>query len=115
MSLEVAALVEATRADGTFVRRFLHVQDFVNRQGTTLTETLAAFVAFEGFFLAMNIPEGKRDEEIIVFRILKISKIRNNIWILCPYYLSSNCKYPYNYKIKNHCDKYIIKYKSPVL
>jgi len=32
-----------------------------------LTEALAAFVAFEGFFLAMDIPEGKRDEEIIEF------------------------------------------------
>lgn len=67
MCLEVAALVEAARADRTFVRRLFHVQDFVNRQSTTLTEALAAFVALEGFFLAMDVPEGKRDEETIEF------------------------------------------------
>lgn len=55
VSLEVAALIETPRADGTLVRRLLHVQDLVHRQRATLAESLAALAAFEGFFLAVNV------------------------------------------------------------
>lgn len=58
VSLEVAPLVETPGADRALVRRFLHVQDLVDREGTALTETFAAFDAFEGLFLAVDIPEG---------------------------------------------------------
>lgn len=56
MSLEVAPLIEAPGADGTLVRRFLHVQNLVDSQRPALTESLAALGALERFLLAVDIP-----------------------------------------------------------
>lgn len=50
MGLQIGALIEAALADGTFVRGLLHVENFVDGQCARLTETLAAFEAFERFF-----------------------------------------------------------------
>lgn len=104
MSLEVAALIEAARADRTLVRGLLHVQDLVNGQGAALAKTLAAFVAFEGLLLTVDVPvisemilspkglaanvAGIRplvgmgslvDEKIIGFRELSITEFTNKL------------------------------------
>lgn len=57
MRFQVASLVEASRANWTFVRRFLHVQDLVNSQSPALTKSFSAFAALEGFLLAMDVSE----------------------------------------------------------
>lgn len=56
VGLEVAALVEASRAHRAFVGRLLHVEDLVHGQCTALAETLAALAALERLLLAVNIP-----------------------------------------------------------
>jgi len=56
MGFQVGALIERTTADGALVWRFLHVQDLVDSQGPRLAEALAAFRAFEGFLLGVDIP-----------------------------------------------------------
>ena len=55
VGLEVAALIEAARADRTLVRRLLHVQNLVHREGPTLTETLAALVTLERLVFTVNV------------------------------------------------------------
>lgn len=56
VSLQVAALIETTRADRTLVRRLLHVQNFVNSQGPALAKSFAALGAFERFLFAVDVP-----------------------------------------------------------
>lgn len=56
VGFQVAALVEASRADRAFVRGFFHVEDFVHGQSTALAETLAALAALERLLLAVNVP-----------------------------------------------------------
>lgn len=56
MSLQVAPLIETPGADGTLVRRLLHVQDLVDRQGPALTKSLAALGALERLLLAVDVP-----------------------------------------------------------
>lgn len=55
MSLEIGALIKAAVADGTFVRRLFHVQDFVHRQRATLTKSFPAFDAFERLLLRVDV------------------------------------------------------------
>lgn len=59
MCLQVAPLIEAPGADGTLVRRLLHVEDLVHRQGPALAESFSAFRAFERLFLAVDVPGNK--------------------------------------------------------
>jgi hypothetical protein len=47
MGFEIRTLIETAVADGTFVRRFFHVEDFVHGQSATLTKSFPAFDAFE--------------------------------------------------------------------
>lgn len=54
--LQVTPLIEASSADRTFVRRLLHVQDPVHRQGPALAESFAAVVALERLLLAVYVP-----------------------------------------------------------
>ena len=56
VGLQVAALVEASRAHRTFMGRLLHVEDLVHGQRTALAETLAALAALERLLLAVNVP-----------------------------------------------------------
>jgi len=57
MSLQIAPLIKTPGTDGTFVRRFLHMQNFVNSQCPALAKSFAAFSAFKRFLLAVYIPE----------------------------------------------------------
>lgn len=54
---QVGSLVERPTANGTFVRRLLHVQDLMDGQSARLTKTFATLGALERFFLAVYIPE----------------------------------------------------------
>lgn len=56
VGFQIAALVKASSAHGTFVGRFLHVENLVHGQGTALAETLAALAAFEGLLFAVDVP-----------------------------------------------------------
>lgn len=60
VSLQVRPLVEGSTAHGTLVRRFLHVEDLVDRQGPGLAEALAALRALEGFFFAVDVPGSRK-------------------------------------------------------
>ena len=62
VGLQVAPLVETPGAHGTLVRRLLHVEDLVHREGPALAESFAALRAFERLLLAVDVP-GTRNEE----------------------------------------------------
>lgn len=64
VGFQVASLVEAPCTDWAFVGRFLHVENFVNSQRTTLAKTLAAFVALERLFLAVDVPGNIMNDRI---------------------------------------------------
>lgn len=68
MRFQVASLVEASRANWTFVWRFLHVQNLVNSQSPTLTKSFSAFAALEGFLLAMDISEKENNSFFLLSR-----------------------------------------------
>lgn len=55
MRLQVAPLIEAPTTYRAFVRRLLHMHDFMNRQSPTLAKPLAALVAFERLLLTVYI------------------------------------------------------------
>lgn len=55
MRLQIGALIERSIADGTLVRRLLHVQDLVHGQRARLAESFATFGALEGFLLGVNV------------------------------------------------------------
>ena len=65
MSLQVAPLVEASLADWTLVRAFLHMQDLVDSQGPRLTEALPTFGTLKWFLFRMNIP---RKNIVLMFK-----------------------------------------------
>lgn len=52
---EVGALVEASIADGTFVRRLLQVRHLVNGERPRLTESFATIVALERLLFGVNV------------------------------------------------------------
>lgn len=56
MRLQVAPLIETPGADGTLVRRLLHMQNLVDSQRPALTESFATLGAFERFLLAVYVP-----------------------------------------------------------
>jgi len=56
MSLQVAPLIKTSGANGTLMRRLLHVQNFVDSQCPALTESFAAFGTLKRFLLAVYIP-----------------------------------------------------------
>lgn len=56
MSLQVAPLIKTPGADGTFVRRLLHMQNFVDGQCPALAKSFTALGAFKRFLLAVYIP-----------------------------------------------------------
>ena len=56
VGLQVGPLVEASLADGTSVRTFLHVEDLVDGQGPRLAEAFPAVVALEGLLLGVDVP-----------------------------------------------------------
>lgn len=56
MSLQIASLIKTPGADGTLVRRLLHVQNFVNSQCPALAKSFAALGALKRFLLAVYIP-----------------------------------------------------------
>lgn len=60
---QIGALIEAATADVALVRRFVHVQDLVNGKRARLTESLAAFGAFEWFLLGVYVA-GRRMENV---------------------------------------------------
>lgn len=72
MGLQVASLVETPCAHGTFVRRFLHVQDLVHGQGPALTESFSTLGAFERFFLAVDVPA--TDRSIFPLSIIELAE-----------------------------------------
>lgn len=55
VSFQVTSLIKGSSACGAFVRRFLQVQGFMNRQSSRLTKSLPALLTFEGFLLGVNI------------------------------------------------------------
>lgn len=55
VSFQVTSLIKGSSACGTFVRRFLHMQRFMNSQRSRLTKSLAALLTFEGFLLGVNV------------------------------------------------------------
>jgi hypothetical protein len=57
VGLQVGALVEGPRADGTLVRGLVHVQDLVHCQRPRLTKSLPTFRTFERLLLTVNVPE----------------------------------------------------------
>lgn len=63
VGLEIAALIEAARTDWALVGRLFHVKDFVDSQSSRLTKSFATFAAFEGLFLAVDVP-GKQKKDI---------------------------------------------------
>ena len=56
VGLQVGPLVEASLADGTSVRTFLHVEDLVDGQGSRLAEAFPTVVALEGLLLGVDVP-----------------------------------------------------------
>ena len=62
VGLEVGSLIETALTNGTSVRRFLKMKNFVNSQCPVLTETFSAILTFKWFLLGMDIamvPESK--------------------------------------------------------
>lgn len=55
VGFQVGSLVERPGADLAFVRRLFHMEDLVHGQGPGLAESFAALVAFERFFLRMDV------------------------------------------------------------
>ena len=55
MRLKVGSLIKTSLTDWTSVRSLLVVKDFVNGQGSVLTETLATIITFEGFLFAVYV------------------------------------------------------------
>lgn len=56
MCLQITPLIKTPGTNGTFVRRFLHMQNFVDSQCPALAKSFAALGAFKRFLLAMYIP-----------------------------------------------------------
>lgn len=52
---QIGSLVERPGADLAFVRRLFHMEDLVHGQSPGLAESFAALVAFERFFLRMDV------------------------------------------------------------
>lgn len=50
VGFQVGPLVETPLANWTFVRRFFHVKDLVNRQGAGLAKSFSALTTLERFF-----------------------------------------------------------------
>ena len=55
MRLKVGSLIKTSLTDRTSVRRLLVVKDFVNGQGSVLTETFATIITFERFLFAVYV------------------------------------------------------------
>ena len=55
MRLKVGSLIKTSLTDWTSVRSLLVVKDFVNGQGSVLTETLATIITFERFLFAVYV------------------------------------------------------------
>jgi hypothetical protein len=73
VGLEVGALIEAAVAHGAFVRRLFHVENLVNSQSATLTESFATFDAFEWLLLRVDV-SGTR-KKLKIFSMLCCQKI----------------------------------------
>ena len=55
MRLKVGSLIKTSLTDWTSVRSLLVMKDFVNGQGSVLTETLATIITFERFLFAVYV------------------------------------------------------------
>ena len=55
MGLQVGFLIETSLTDRTAMRRLLVMEDFVNGQGSVLTETLSTVITFEWFLFAVDV------------------------------------------------------------
>lgn len=55
VSLQIAPLIETPGTNGTFVRRLLHMQNFVYCQGPALAKSFATLAALERLLFAVDV------------------------------------------------------------